>query len=1659
MHRYITVTSALVLVILVLLTLTFSTTATSNLSFAFVPFQLPSSANVALASNGAVATASSVHPTGNYPVAAVNNGDRRAQNWGAGGGWNDATHGDYSSDIVQINFSNFTFVNQVNVFTLRNNFQDNMTAPTLTETFPTCENGGWGITEFEVQVWNGTMWVTIPGGLVRDNNRLWRQFTFPEVWASAVRIQVHGAVRWSSPVNYSRIVEVEAYGRTAGVNLAAAANGGAAFATSQLNAQHPVSAVIDGDRTGFNWGRGGFGSGWHDATENEFSIDWVRIDFANGVARRINEIDVYTLRDGFSTNPNDPSLTETFSTADNTGQGMTDYDVQYLSGTVWRTIPGGKVTANNKVWRQFRFSPITTRAIRVAVNKGANYTTAGNNWSRLVEIEAWENNTVTDDLVWVGDALPTGAIPTGDAEGWNWTCFNPIPLSGALAHQSNIVAGTHQHYFHSATQTLTVNAGDTLVAHVFLDPVNPPTQVMLQWHDGTWEHRAYWGQSQLPWGVEGTVSRRNMGALPPTGQWVRLEVPANLVGLEGRIVHGMAFSLFNGRATWDHAAKFAGGSTPAQPSISINDVSVNEGNSGAALATFNVTLSSASSQTINVSYSTANGTATAASDYVAASGTLTFTPGQTSQPVSIQVNGDTAVESNETFFVNLSSPVNATIADSQGTGTILNDDAAPSVTISISDGTVFEGSCGGTPKTVFNVNLSAASSQNVSVSYGTSNGSATSPTDYVGASGTFTIPAGQVTRALEIQARSDTTVETDETFFVTFSNPVNAVIGDGTAQGVIKNDDLPPPPAGNAFQVGQWGPCEELEGVPVHINVLPNGRVLYWGRDKHADTWDTADTSNTYTWDPVTKVKSGAIVNNTTNLFCSAHNFLPDGRLMVAGGHDRYDPVPDQELIGEKEINLFDHTANPAFAWSLSPHEMQQGRWYPSSVAIGNGDVAIIAGTYWTGNLNTAGRPIIQRNLQPNIYRAQGGLFHSQDTRNVRNYPYLHLAPDGRVFGFHQRLSFFYDPVLDLFTNGPQAPIWDHNEGTSVLYNAEQGKVMMVGGRQESGGVTLNQVDLFDLNTQTWTAGPSMNFKRQYHNTTLLPDGKVLATGGTRCDGALPSRDCAEGPAHIPEIWNPATNSWTQLAEVPTRITRIYHSVAVLLPDGRVLVGGGGLPAGKGEQVVDTSNNTIVTCNIPSSDPVVCRHSGHKGVEIFSPPYLFQSNGLPAPRPAITSAPLSVTYGETFNVSISSGTLVTSAALMRLPTVTHGLNFDQRRVVLTPQAASTSNLTLTIPNQGNIVPPGYYMLFVLNSAGVPSEAKFIKVTMPASFPLAEVGARVTRNLDGRLQSFYKGSDNAVWYTTQTAANSTTWSTHVSLGGIKTSNPVAIANADGRLEVFAKGADNQIYHRWQLSPGSSSWSGWFGLGGPAAAGDPAVARNTNGRLQVVYRGGDSLLYTTAQTSPGVNSWTAHSNLFGTLISDPTMVLNNDGRIEVFAVMTDNAIWHIWQTTAGSSSWSNWFGLGGFTNSTKIGLARNTDGMLQAFYRDFGTGSLFYIKQSPGAPGGWTNHTSLGGGLTSDPTVGINGDGRLEIFIKGTDNALHHIWQTTPSGSWSMWTSLGGGLTSGAAPALNANGRLSAIVRGLDNQLYYNVQSSAGSSSWSGFFPIGGNASSF
>ncbi|HSS19128.1 MAG TPA: Calx-beta domain-containing protein [Pyrinomonadaceae bacterium] len=226
-----------------------------------------------------------------------------------------------------------------------------------------------------------------------------------------------------------------------------------------------------------------------------------------------------------------------------------------------------------------------------------------------------------------------------------------------------------------------------------------------------------------------------------------------------------------------------------QPTISINDVTVTEGNAGTIVASFTVSLSDASSQDITVTYTTADNTGTAVSDYVAASGTVTFNPGQTSKPVSITVNGDTTFETDESFFVNLTSPTNATISDGQGSGTITNDDTQP--TISINDITVSEGNAGAT-SAGFTVSLSNASSQMITVNYATANGTAIAGSDYVSSSGTVTFTPDQTSQPVSITVNGDQLNEAASlTFNVNLSAPTNATIADNQGVGTITDDDAP----------------------------------------------------------------------------------------------------------------------------------------------------------------------------------------------------------------------------------------------------------------------------------------------------------------------------------------------------------------------------------------------------------------------------------------------------------------------------------------------------------------------------------------------------------------------------------------------------------------------------------------------------------------------------------------------------------------------------------------------------------------------------------------------------------------------------------------------------------------------------------------------------
>ncbi len=228
--------------------------------------------------------------------------------------------------------------------------------------------------------------------------------------------------------------------------------------------------------------------------------------------------------------------------------------------------------------------------------------------------------------------------------------------------------------------------------------------------------------------------------------------------------------------------------------LSIGNATVTEGNTGTANAVFTVSLSTASSQTVTVRYATANGTATAGSDYTAVSGTLTFAPGQLTRTIAVPVLGDTVVEPNETFVVNLTSPTNATLSDSQGTGTILNNDGP---VLSIGNATVTEGNTG-TTNAVFTVSLSTASSQTVTVRYATANGTATAGSDYTAISGTLTFTPGQLTRTIAVPVLGDTVVEPNETFVVNLTSPTNATLSDSQGTGTILNNDGPVLSIGNA---------------------------------------------------------------------------------------------------------------------------------------------------------------------------------------------------------------------------------------------------------------------------------------------------------------------------------------------------------------------------------------------------------------------------------------------------------------------------------------------------------------------------------------------------------------------------------------------------------------------------------------------------------------------------------------------------------------------------------------------------------------------------------------------------------------------------------------------------------------------------------------------
>jgi hypothetical protein len=464
---------------------------------------------------------------------------------------------------------------------------------------------------------------------------------------------------------------------------------------------------------------------------------------------------------------------------------------------------------------------------------------------------------------------------------------------------------------------------------------------------------------------------------------------------------------------------------------------------------------------------------------------------------------------------------------------------------------------------------------------------------------------------------------------------------------------------GSASQVGQWGPVVDWPVVGVHVALLGNGKVLAYDSigDKATETYAVQDRTRATVWDPATGAQTPADVTTGYNLFCSGLAHLMDGTLFVAGGNQ------DPQLNGLVQTHLFDSNTN---TWSLGPN-MAAGRWYPSVTPLANGEMLI-----------TEGGPDM-----PEVRKTDGGLRAlTTASLDLPLYPWLDVAPDGRAFysGPDQTLRSLNTAGGGSWQSYGQRDSLYRDYGGHALYDV--GKILVAGG-----GSSSTNASVINVNGGTPQVSPTapMAYGRRQHNLTVLADGTVLATGGNSSGTALVDLNNGVYPA---ELWNPATGTWRTLAAM--RVTRQYHSTALLLPDARVLSAGGGICA-------------------------TCDAVGYlaKNAEVFSPPYLFKKSGGLAPRPQISSAQDRVTYNAPFAISTPNATSIRKVALVRLGAVTHSVNMEQRYVPLS-FTVGTGTLNATAPANANVAPPGVYMLFVIDANGVPSVARMVRVgTSPA----------------------------------------------------------------------------------------------------------------------------------------------------------------------------------------------------------------------------------------------------------------------------------------------------------------------------------------------------------
>lgn len=488
-------------------------------------------------------------------------------------------------------------------------------------------------------------------------------------------------------------------------------------------------------------------------------------------------------------------------------------------------------------------------------------------------------------------------------------------------------------------------------------------------------------------------------------------------------------------------------------------------------------------------------------------------------------------------------------------------------------------------------------------------------------------------------------------------------------------------------QVGQWSGPYAWPLVSINMILLPTGKVLALQGNEDG----SASSGSAYVWDPAT----GNLTNvpiSSYDIFCAGNSLLTDGRAITIGGHSASSAgIPDASLFDPQTMQ-----------WSsIAP--MNYARWYPTATMLPDGRILA------TGGATTCTICYVQI---PEVYDAKANswtLLNGASSPDTPSYPFMFVLPDGRVLQAGASEITTITQVLDV---GKQT--WttvdgrNIDGGSAVMY--APGKIMKAGSAADSGNSGPSSANTYVLDmtqaSPSWQQTASMAYPRAFLNLTSLPDGTVLATGG---DTDKSGYNLANAVKQA-ELWNPSTQTWTTMAAMQT--PRVYHSTALLLPDGRVLESGSG-----GDQ------------DVPDE----------KSAEIYSPPYLFKGA-----RPTITSSPSSaVPYGSTFFVGTPDAASIASVSLIRTGAVTHAFNQNARFMNLAFQQTS-GGLNVQAPANANLAPPGYYMLFIVNSNGVPSIAPFITLPPPAGDtqpPTAPTNLAATAGTGSVALSWGASTDN------------------------------------------------------------------------------------------------------------------------------------------------------------------------------------------------------------------------------------------------------------------------------------------------------------------------------